>query len=246
MFTSDIPEVLSSLLDAFQVPMFVADCEVDDDANPVYRLIAINDCHARASQMDKTEVADRRIDELLSPEDARHVIAKYHDCVRSGQPSEYQETLTLNGSETQWYTTLIPAVSDAGRKRVIGNAVLLKTEDGARIFEDITYFSMQSQFQLSRMSTYLDALDHRAGPIGRVDLEILAALCRTVNRTLEDIRSLSEPQVAAVGDASQGYLIAISANDVANTPSPADAANSPQDPVRKSLEQISSLLRPGA
>lgn len=235
MFTTDDSVHLATLIDAFQVPMFVADA--DPRAQDKFTLRAINKAHSRASTVDALAVRDIPVEALLHAEDAKAVNANYARCIQSGEPLEYEENLALNGMSTRWHTTLVPTRSDSGRPRIIGNAVLVETQladSGKRqVFEDINYFSVQSQFQLARVSAYLDALEmKRDAGVSPNDLQILSALCRTVDRSLEDIRHLAEPRASAKASGTKGFLV----NTEAAAPAP--------DPVRRTLERLTTILSP--
>ncbi|MBJ3762274.1 PAS domain-containing protein [Maribius pontilimi] len=217
------------------MPMFIADAH--SDRHDRFTLRAINDAHTQASKMERAQVRDMEIFSLLPRADAEAINDNYARCLQRGRPMEYSEELTINGAITRWHTTLVPTRSETGRSRVVGNAVLVERQPARnghrRVFEDINYFSVQSQFQLSRVSAYLDALEHRcAQDVSCTDLSILSALCRTVDRTLQDIRKLAEPRAVDTIDAKPTYLM--DAQNLSSRPS--------ADPVRRSLERLSSIM----
>ncbi|WP_431856346.1 sensor histidine kinase [Azospirillum sp.] len=72
----------------------------------------INPAHARATGLDPALICGRPVDEVLSPDTAAHVKARYTECVAAGRPIDYEETLDLPNGRRTWHTVLVP-VRDA-------------------------------------------------------------------------------------------------------------------------------------
>ena len=85
---------------------------VESDDNFVFG--AFNPSAQRMTGLDARAVQGRRPAEVLPPDSAQAVIARYRQCVREGRPITYNETLHFPTGESHWNTTLTP-VSDEGR-----------------------------------------------------------------------------------------------------------------------------------
>src|SRR5690349_3589244 len=82
---------------------------VESDDNFVFG--AFNPSAQRMTGLDARTVQGRRPAEVLPPDSAQAVIARYRQCVREGRPITYNETLHFPTGESHWNTTLTP-VSD--------------------------------------------------------------------------------------------------------------------------------------
>ncbi|WP_172960969.1 PAS domain-containing protein [Oceaniglobus roseus] len=195
MFVNEDVEELHGLLNMFQVPMFAAERPPGGD----FRLLTVNRTYQNLTGLAHDAIHGRTVADLLPPEEVALVEQRYSACSDSGAPLSYRERLTILGRTSDWNTTLLPVVTPSGMQRIIGTAVVARMEDrpdgSRRVFDDILYFSTQSQFHLSNVSTHLDRIAEDAEHGFRaVDLKVLSGLCRAVDRALEDIRSLAEPR----------------------------------------------------
>lgn len=75
---------------------------------------SINPAHERATGLCYEEIVGRGPQECLPPETAQLVMGHYADCVRSGAPVLYTETLKLPSGEKIWQTNLVPVRNRSG------------------------------------------------------------------------------------------------------------------------------------
>jgi len=138
------PSELRQMLDYLGIAAFVIDVVSADE----FRLAAINARHEQLSGMKHSEVAGRSVDEVLSPEMARKVKARYRRCVESKAVTDYQETLDLPIGRTFWQTNLMPFIDEAGNvSRLLGTATEIS---------DQVHLELEARYQSTVMSAYLE------------------------------------------------------------------------------------------
>lgn len=138
------PAELRKMLDYIGIPAFVIDVVSTDD----FRLAAINGHHEKMTGMIHGEIAGRSVDELLSPEMAASVKARYRHCVDSKAATQYQEMLELPAGRTYWQTSLVPFFDKAGAvTRLLGTA---------NEISDQVHLELEARYQSTVMSAYLD------------------------------------------------------------------------------------------
>ncbi len=138
------PAELRRMLDYLGIAAFVIDVVSADE----FRLAAINARHEQLSGMSLDEVAGRSIDELLSPEMAREVKARYRRCVETKAVIDYRETLDLPIGKTFWQTVLVPFFDEAGNvTRLLGTAHEISNQ---------VHLELEARYQSTVMSAYLD------------------------------------------------------------------------------------------
>ncbi len=138
------PAELRRMIDYLGIAAFVIDVVSDDE----FRLAAINARHEQLSGMKHGEVAGRSVDEVLSPDMAAAVKARYRRCVVQKAPTDYQEVLDLPIGRTYWQTTLVPFVDDAGNvTRLLGTAYEIS---------GTAHLELETRYQSTVMSAYLD------------------------------------------------------------------------------------------
>lgn len=202
MFELDDADLLHEQLNIFQVPMFIAERRGPGEA---FRLLAINEAHSRVSGLMMCHVAGRGPEDILPPDQAADVSAKYARCADSQQSLRYREVLDLADGPMLWDTTIQPIPMDSDGQRILGNAVYLKrvhSPGGTQLaFEDVQFFSAQAAFQLGQVSTYIDALDRQAGLPDdyRSRLGVVSGICRSIDSALADIRAVAERQLDRIG-----------------------------------------------
>ncbi|RVV98673.1 hypothetical protein EKE94_07125 [Mesobaculum littorinae] len=238
MFNTEDSDSLATVLNFFQMPMFAVE-RVAPGAP--FRLLCINDAHARISGMDSAAVRGRMISELLGAEDARHVLDRFGRCVATGTAMRYREKLELPTGVKEWDTTIQPVFTNDARERVIGTAIVISGQDArpSRAWEDVRFFSAQANFQLSQVATYLDAVaqNTKGASTAPGAVAAVSGICRSIERVLSDIRVLADrespvgnapPVVAATAARRPG-----SANDEdAPQPAPGDPATPASDTPR--------------
>ena len=138
------PHELRRMLDYLGIAAFVIDVVSVDE----FRLAAINFRHEQLSGMKHSKVAGRRVEELLSPEMAEKVKARYRRCVEGKTVTNYQETLNLPIGTTYWQTSLVPFFDEAGNvTRLLGTANEISNQ---------VHLELEARYQSTVMSAYLD------------------------------------------------------------------------------------------
>lgn len=198
--TSDVDH-LRSQLDRFTIPMFVAEPCVDGTD---FVIIALNDAYETQTGMLMKDVSGCPLKDLLPKKDARDVRQRYTRCISDTPQLRYRELLHLpGGGPTIWDTTLHHIVLPSGADRIVGGAVLIerltRDEKDQLAFEDLRYFAANSSCTLSKIASVFDAFEK-----GHIDADhfahsatVLAGLCRTVESTLEELRSLADDRLGA-------------------------------------------------
>jgi diguanylate cyclase (GGDEF)-like protein/PAS domain S-box-containing protein len=138
------PDELRQMLDYLGIAAFVIDVISADE----FRLAAINASHEQLSGMKHGEVAGCSVDDLLSPEMAASVKARYRTCVESKTVTNYRESLDLPIGKTFWQTSLFPFLDKAGSvTRLLGTAIEIS---------DQVHLELEARYQSTVMSAYLD------------------------------------------------------------------------------------------
>lgn len=91
--------------------------KVEPDGRFVFE--GLNPALERRSGIRNLEFAGRTPEEALSPEGAAAVIARYRQCIASGKPISYPETLDLPNGRMHWETSLAPLRDDSGEIRLL-------------------------------------------------------------------------------------------------------------------------------
>jgi diguanylate cyclase (GGDEF)-like protein/PAS domain S-box-containing protein len=135
---------LRHIIDCLGIAAFIIDVVEDNE----FRLAAINKRHEKLTGMQHDKDAGRTVDEILSPEMAEHVKAKYRQCVRERKAIDYQETLELPIGTTYWRTTLVPYMDTSGRAfRLLGTSIEISST---------IHLELDSRYQATLLGAYLD------------------------------------------------------------------------------------------
>ncbi|MCL7744790.1 PAS domain-containing protein [Guyparkeria hydrothermalis] len=115
-----------SIVEGVEEAIFLVRVEPDG----VFRYLASNPSHERATGLARETLAGATPEEMLSPENARHVEAQYRQCLEAGHAIRYRETLDLPAGRTEWRTTLTPIRDETGRFSLIaGVAARIDPDD---------------------------------------------------------------------------------------------------------------------
>ncbi|KAF0675442.1 PAS domain S-box protein [Profundibacterium mesophilum] len=210
MFDTLDPDALREEINIFQIPMFAAERR---DGDTPFRILGINTAHERISGFKHQDLCGKNLEDILPPEQAKQVAKHYTTCVRSRTSQRYREVLDMSEGSIMWDTTIQPISMHDGRERVLGSAVYLRhisrPQGDQLAFEDVQYFSAQAAFQLSQVSTYLDAVDRGKIEPNRMhdSIAALAGICRSIDRALMDIRSVADAQIAKAQVRREQYLL---------------------------------------
>lgn len=207
MFQNCSTEEITNILRSFHLPMFAAERE---DAALPFRIVCTNDAHQRATGLPAALVEGNTPCDFLTPEEARTVAARYDSCATSGTDLRFVQKQRVGGQTVLWDTSLQYVPLDGGGERIIGTAVEVLQVSPYPLHEDIRYFSSLAELQLQNLTTLLDVAqkqglfrEHSSDKVAR-----LSALCRGVQRAVDDIRSTVHR--AGHGPAETG----ISASDI--------------------------------
>jgi len=137
-----------------------------------------NPAHQKSTGL--TNIAGRRLVELLAPETAGKVLARYREVVASGQPLTWREDYLIDGRTVFWDTTIVPIRGEDGRiSRIFGSG------------RDVTAIVMAEE--ALKQSQKMQALGQLAGGIAHDFNNLLAAVVGSLDllqrRTLMDERS---------------------------------------------------------
>ena len=199
MFRTDDPSRLRQQLDRFTIPMFVAELSSN---HTEFVVLAINKAHEDNSGLSMADVTNRPLSTILPVEEAANANSRYAKCLQGPDPLRYREQLQMPKGSMIWDTSLCRLELPDGRMRVIGTALVvqrIKRNDlDTLAFQDVNYFASTSSMRLTQISDVLAAVEDGqltaeklAGSAG-----MLAALCRSVSETLEELRSIAAKRLA--------------------------------------------------
>ena len=115
-----------SIVEGVEEAIFLVRVEPDGG----FRFLASNPSHERATGIPRKVLAGATPEEVLSDENARHVVARYRQCLEAGRPIRYEESLALPAGRVQWRTTLTPIRDESGHFSLIaGVAVAAAPQD---------------------------------------------------------------------------------------------------------------------
>jgi diguanylate cyclase (GGDEF)-like protein/PAS domain S-box-containing protein len=169
--------VINVNIDLIGVPTFVVAVEADG----TFRFQAMNQAEENATGLRAADVVGRRVDDCLPGAVARHVVARFRECIEARALQEYDEWLELSGSTRWWRTTLSPRVdAESGRVvEIVGVSVEIterkRTEDELAevAFQDpLTGIANRRRFELDVEDAMAD-VDHsrRRFGLALIDLE---------------------------------------------------------------------------
>lgn len=87
--------------------------EVTEDGR--FRNIEVNPALVRSTGLSRAEMIGKYVDETVSDETGRTVVAKYRRCVEAGGVIDEEVTLDLPAGRRHYHSTLIPVRNDSGR-----------------------------------------------------------------------------------------------------------------------------------
>lgn len=186
MFQLDDADRLAARLERYPVPMFAADRSPRSE----WRLQCINGQHSKLSGMAAADVRNTPISELLPPQEAADVNARYDACIASGDVIHYSETLHINGRKLMWRTTLQPVRLDSGIDRVVGTALTFAPRPPHAAADDPVYFAAVAQMQLAKVSAFLHSLENCSDiPMDtRQKAIMITGLMRSLDHVMKDMR----------------------------------------------------------
>ncbi|WP_456275255.1 ATP-binding protein [Bacillus sp. AK128] len=93
------------------------------EENEGYRCIEVNHAYLKGTGMKKSQLINKRIDEIVTPAESVEIFKRYSGAISSKSSLTYEETLTLNGVMITFETTIVPVFEDDERcHHIIGIA----------------------------------------------------------------------------------------------------------------------------
>ena len=155
IFLADIEsqkEFLQSIYENVQEAIFVVD--IDDDGK--FRYQGFNATAIKLTGIE--DVVNKTPSEILPPQAAAAVAARYQDCLNVNDCISYEECLPFQGKDTWWITNLKPIRNEAGNiYRIIGTSLNI-TEREASI-RDRRWAKVELDRERSFLKAILNSLD---------------------------------------------------------------------------------------
>jgi len=121
-------ELVETVFEEVQDAVFLVDVERPAPTSPpTFRVERVNPAYERATGLDAADIEGQTPRDLLGPETGAAVERRYRECLRAGEPVEYEETLPLGEDARVWQTRLAP-VTEEGRVRKLVGATRNVTE----------------------------------------------------------------------------------------------------------------------
>ncbi|KTG17995.1 MULTISPECIES: PAS domain S-box protein [unclassified Guyparkeria] len=115
-----------SIVEGVEDAIFLVRVEADGG----FRFLASNPAHERTTGLARESLVGATPEDVLSADNARHVVTQYRRCLEAAAPIRYRETLDLPAGRSEWRTTLTPIRDESGRFSLIaGVAVRVGPED---------------------------------------------------------------------------------------------------------------------
>jgi PAS domain S-box-containing protein len=154
-------QFLRGIYEGIETAVFIVDVLEDGE----FRYLGINPAHERISGLLSSEVKGKTPEQVLTPEMAQMVSARYRTCIEAGERITYEECLIIKEKESWWITNLTP-VRDSNSRiyRIIGTCfnisdrkrveeALRKSEEQNRVLLDAIPDLM---IRMTKDGTYLD------------------------------------------------------------------------------------------
>lgn len=172
--------------------MFVAQLRPQDAQ---FEICALNAANERESGMSMAHVAGRPLNEILPPQQAADVYARYISCLQQETPIRYCEKLQMPKGAMIWDTLLCRLDMPDGRARIVGTALVVERVQQAPDmlgFHDAASYATAATQRLNQLADVLTELGCDAVSTDTLtgSAAMLAALCETVNETLADLGAL--------------------------------------------------------
>ncbi|MEP5731648.1 MAG: PAS domain S-box protein [Sulfitobacter sp.] len=193
MFNTLSVAQLESLLNHFTVPMFVIETE---GLSSAFQITGLNTAMEELSGVQRQDMVGRSIEEIAAEKAVKDTMEYYQQCVLTGQTIRFDFLFSKDQEESRWDQILQYTRSPEGYHRVIATAIKVPNErvafEDRLAFEDVRYFSSIADLQLENLcSAFSNATtEARVTPMDEDRIMRLHAVCRTVQRTVGDIKQV--------------------------------------------------------
>lgn len=184
---------LEKLLDEFSVPMFLIERQKTQGD---FRITALNRAFEDLAGLSRQAFVGESLIKMAAAAAAEDTIEYYRQCVSTRQTIRFTSVLSFKRNQAYWDKTLQYSQSPEGHDRVIATAI--KVPDTQPLlqdrlaFEDLSYFSSIVDLQLQNFSSAFEnaTQEARVSPIDEERIMRLHATCRTIQRTVSDIKKI--------------------------------------------------------
>lgn len=107
---------LTSLFEHLDEMVFVIKVEGENK----YRCIEVNQSYLNGTGVQKDDIIDKTIEEIVTKPEADFVIGKYNEALSAKKTLVYEESATFNGKKQTYETTLVPIFSNGNSDLIIG------------------------------------------------------------------------------------------------------------------------------
>lgn len=187
MFETCSAKELSALLDCFHVPMFAVQRVAPDQP---FALLCSNAAYRSAAGLRRRHIKGAAAESLWPADQADLMAEKFNICAAGRRDLRFSETFASSTSVMQWDTTLQHVSLRKGGDRIIGTALRIDKTHPSHALEDVWYHANVADLQIQNLSALLD--ETRNARIfchhNTQRVRSLAALCRSVQQAISDIR----------------------------------------------------------
>jgi PAS domain S-box-containing protein len=191
-------EIFDNVLDGLYL------LEVMDDGR--FRTLEVNPALERLTGVPRSFSVGKTQEEVVPPEVAAIVNAKYHHCVETGQPIEEEAALDLPIGRRYFQSTLIPARDETGKiHRLIG--ISRDITEQKRAEEEIRQLNQELEQRVRDRTAQLEAANKELEAFAYSVSHDLRAPLRHIDGFLE---LLQQRTAGALDERSQHYMATIS------------------------------------
>lgn len=193
MFSTLTINELEQVLDQFFVPMFVIERDAPDGD---FCLVGMNSAFVALSGYDRSDLSGRSLSTLAPGKMPKEALSFFQRCVTTRQTVRFAHIYEHDQTDVRWDTTLQYATSSEQHDRIIATAITAPCEQPVLqdrlAFEDLQYFSSIADLQLENLSSAFTCATKvaRITPIDEARVMSLHAVCRTVQRSVADIKDI--------------------------------------------------------
>ncbi|MEM7520069.1 MAG: hypothetical protein AAF307_03440 [Pseudomonadota bacterium] len=184
---------LENLLSAFSVPMFATERQARGNA---LSIVCVNTAFESLAQRRRDMLVGQQVSVLSGDDTSGEMQAQYDTCIRERKTLHCTFRNGQGPNAVTWAQTLQYAQTPEGHDRVITSAISIPCDkpllQDKLAFDDVRYFSYIADLQIENLSNaFSDATQHvRVSPAEEERMMRLHAVCRTIKRTVSDIKEV--------------------------------------------------------